>query len=241
MSRILALSTLAVLVVSPLSFSTSALAADAVIEEDPAPPEPTVELSPENRWYVGARIGAAFADDTSFNTLGTVVTNSYDTGYVFSGAIGYEFGTDSPISARLEGELGYTAFDIDAHSVAGVGNFSGGNAFGETTALYGLVNGFLDYNLGVITPFVGAGVGYANVDFSGHGTTPTGIVMNNDSSGLAWQVSAGAAYALTENTKLDFGYRYQEFQNVDLTAVDGTTSSTNLSNHELYLGIRRAF
>ena len=112
MSRILALSTLAVLAVGSLSLSTSAVAADAVIEEDPAPPEPAVELSPENRWYVGARIGAAFADDTSFNTLGTVVTNSYDTGYVFSGAIGYEFGTGSPISARLEGELGYTAFDI---------------------------------------------------------------------------------------------------------------------------------
>ena len=222
--------------------STSAHAADAVLEPDPAPPEPTpITEIQESGWYIAGRIGAAFADDTEFSTLGTQVENAYDVGYAFSGAVGYEFKTDSPLSFRAEGEVGYSKDEIDTHNVVGTGVFNGGDAFGETTTFYGLVNGYIDYELGPITPFVSAGVGYGQLDFSGHGVTPTGVVLNDQGSGVAWQVGAGAAYSVTDTVKLDLGYRYFGIENAGVTATDATGSDVDYRAHQITLGIRKAF
>ena len=224
-----------------LSTFSAAWAADAVVEEDPAPPEPVVEVADTSGWYIAGRIGAAFADDSKFNTLGTQVTNSYDVGYNLSAAVGYEFKNGAPLSYRTEAEVGYMMFDIDKHNVAGVGVSSGANAFGETNSFYGLANGYIDYELGTITPFIGAGIGYASLDFSNHGTTGTGTVLNDSGAGLAWQVGAGAAYSLSDTLKIDLGYRYMGIENVSLTATDATSTDVDFRNHQVTLGIRKAF
>lgn len=225
-----------------LALPTLANAADAVIEPDPAPPEPIVQEEVLNSgWYIAGRIGAAFSDDTEFGVAGTTVTNEYDTGYNLSAAVGYDFNNGAPLSFRAEAELGYLSQDIDQHNVAGVANFSGSDAFGTTSSIYGLANAYVDYNLGGITPFVTAGLGYASLDFDGHGVTPLGVVMDSDSGGLAWQVGAGAAFNVTETLKLDLSYRYFGIEDVGLTAVDGTSSDVDLRNHQVTLGIRKMF
>ena len=221
--------------------ASPATAADILTETDPTPPEPVEALTPAGGWYVGARIGAAFADDSRFGVLGTTVSNQYNTGYNLSAALGYTFDAAGLMSFRAEGELGYKSLEIDSHNVTGLGVFSGGNATGDTSSFYGLANGYVDFNTGALTPFVGAGIGYASLDFDGHGVTSTGTVMNSSGDGLAWQVGAGLAYDLTESLKVDLSYRYMNIEDVDLTATDGTTSSVDFSDHLVSLGIRQAF
>ncbi|MEE9313298.1 MAG: outer membrane beta-barrel protein [Rhizobiaceae bacterium] len=232
----------ALFIAGTLVISTSSLAADAVLQEDPTPPEPPVEESIEQSgWYIAARIGAAFADDTSFTATGAPINGSYDLGYSVSGAIGYDFKGNAPLSFRTELELGYLALEIDQQNVVGTGTFSGANASGSSTALIGLVNAYVDYELGSITPFATAGVGYASLNFDNHRTTPTGVVMNDSDQGLAWQFGLGAAYAVTDTVKLDVGYRYMGIEDINLTATDATQSSVDLRTHQIRLGIRKAF
>ncbi len=220
---------------------TYAFAADAVLEEDPAPPEPVVEAAPAGGWYIGARIGGAFEGESDFGIAGATVSNEYDPGLDFSGAVGYEFKNDSPVSYRLEGELGYNSFDIDTHTVSGVGTFSGANAFGEASSIYGLANAYIDYDLGLLSPYVSAGIGYAQLDLDGQGTNPGGVVLSDDDGGLAYQAGAGASYALSDTLKLDLGYRYQAIDGVSLTALDGTNSDVDLTTHKVTLGFRKSF
>lgn len=225
-----------------LMLNSTAHGADAVVEDNTDPVPPAYEVKAvEQSFYAAARIGAAFEGESQFGVLGTQVDNNYDTGYNLSVALGYGFNPNGLIGVRVEGELGYTSFDIDSHNVRGIGSFSGGDATGDADTLYGMANGYLDYNLGSITPFVSAGLGYARLDLSNQGVTPTGVVMNDSGSGLAWQVGAGAAFAVTNSVTVDLGYRYFNVQDVGLTAVDGTSTDVDLESHQINLGIRKAF
>jgi opacity protein-like surface antigen len=88
-----------------------------------------------------------------------------------------------------------------------------------------LANGYVD--LGEwrgITPFVGAGLGFAQNRFSGianpgfaylgPGSTgsPTGGYMGNGvSNNFAWALMAGLDFSVTRNLKLELGYRYLNY------------------------------
>ncbi|MEM9733245.1 MAG: outer membrane beta-barrel protein [Pseudomonadota bacterium] len=220
----------------------NALAADAIdtIEPNPTPPAYQADAIVRS-YYAAARIGAAFEAESSFRVLGTSVSNAYDPGYNLSAALGYSFNPTGLLGFRAEAELGYTSLDIDSHTVTGLGKFSGGDATGDASAVYGLANGYVDYSLGTITPFISAGVGYGQVDLSQQGVTPTGVVMNDSGGGLAWQVGAGAAFAVTDSVTVDLGYRFFKVQDVGLSAVDGTRSDVDLESHQINLGIRKAF
>ena len=219
-----------------------ARAADAVIEADPTPPETIVETQvTDQKWYIAARIGAAFAEDTQFNTLGTTVETEFDPGYNLALAVGRVFKTQSPVSFRAEAELGYIVLEAEQHQVAGVGAFSGSAATGEATALVGLANAYIDYELGTFTPFVSAGIGYANLELDNFGTTPTGQVLDTNEEGVAWQIGVGTAYAVSNSLNIDLSYRYSGIENVGVTANDGTSSDLDFRNHQISIGIRKAF
>jgi OOP family OmpA-OmpF porin len=217
-----------------LLLATAGFAAAADMVEAP------METTPSGI-YIAGRIGTAFAQDTRFGVLGTTVTNNYDSvGFNGSLAVGntYEFGG---FQARAELEGGYMTNGIDSHLVAGVGNFTGAAAFGRTNVLYGLVNGYVDFGSGPFKPYIGAGIGAANVDFDNHGVNAVGTAMNDSAAGLAWQVGAGASYALTQQTTLELGYRYFNVENVSLTAVDNTRTDVDVRAHQINFGVRYAF
>lgn len=110
---------------------------------------------------------------------------------------------------------------------------------GNLTALVGLLNGYWDIaNYRGFTPYVGAGLGFANLrtsDFTGIALATfteagTGDVTLQHSSitskahsqtNFAWALMAGTSYDLSPNAKLDLGYRY-------LNMGSGTTVSTSL-------------
>jgi opacity protein-like surface antigen len=115
------------------------------------------------------------------------------------------------------------------------------------SSFIGLLNGYV--NVGSwygMSPFVGAGVGFADNSVSGFtdqgfGTTtfeplgPTGGYFSNASkTRLAWALMAGIDFNITPNLKLEFGYRYLNYGSITTGwsnclagASGGTFSSVN--------------
>lgn len=207
-------------------------------------------------YYFAIRGGATFAEDTDFDFdpltggLGLEnVENQYeDMGFFVSGAIGMSLASMTGVSGlRGELEAGYLQNDIDAHVL----NFadetsakiSGSDAFGETSAIFGLVNLYYDFNqFGGFKPFIGAGLGIAQVEFDRHGVTLDGlgdvVALDDEDTGFAYQLSAGANIAVSDSVDIEIGYRYLGITEVELEAVDGTASDVDVDNHIVYGGLR---
>lgn len=228
-----------------------AQAADIPTYSTPAP-EPYVEQRVETSFsrfgpYVGLRGGAAIADDTDYTLAAPfptpgVLNNEYEdwnlTGSAFAG---YEMEFFPGFGGRIEAELGYASLNIEDHLVGGVSQ-TGAN--GDTTVFSGMVNAYVDANLGAFRPFAGVGLGMAQVNFNDHSTTAGGIVMDDDDTNFAWQVSGGVGYDLTDHITLEGLVRYQSIMDVGLTstAAGGTiSSSTDLNTTSAMLGLRYRF
>jgi opacity protein-like surface antigen len=108
----------------------------------------------------------------------------------------------------------------------------------EVLTLFG--NAFLDIPLGwAFTPYVGAGVGLAWVDYR------TTIVepfqqLDDDRTNFAWNVGAGAAFTLTENILLDVNYRFVDAGTGRVNTAQGRSES-DIYLHEFLAGIRLVF
>ena len=118
---------------------------------------------------------------------------------------------------------------------------------------------------GKYRPYVGAGIGYSYVSWSGldssaycvDGTvdacaTP-GVVSSTQYGGIdGWRFTyalmAGFAYDLTQNFKLDVGYKYRQIDGGDMFAWDAASAglgatgtqgtSGDIKSHEFKVGLR---
>ena len=120
----------------------------------------------------------------------------------------------------------------------------------------GLVNGYVDVGTWHgITPFLGAGVGAANVEISNF----TDISPANDSVAFgddhddwsfAWAVYAGLGFEVTEAFTVELAYRYLDMgdgESGDLVTFDGVNNVDNpmrfngITSHDVKLGVRYTF
>lgn len=214
------------------------------------------QMAGGGEFYIAARIIGAFTNDTDFNLtiVPTNIINNYnEPGLGGALAFGYDFDTGGGVGVRGELEGGILSNSIDSHTVVALGaTFDGANAFGDTRVLYGMANVAIDLDLGNgFKPYVGAGLGWAQVNFDNHGIVLAGPVgplgpgnvtaMDDSDSGLMWQIGAGVGYDVSENLTLELGYRYMQVNNIELTAVDGTVSSVPIHQHQGMLGFRYSF
>jgi opacity protein-like surface antigen len=110
-----------------------------------------------------------------------------------------------------------------------------------------------------LTPYVGVGVGGArhnisslsDVGFISDGTTGFGIADNDKVTWTtAWAVHAGLAYNVSNNLKLEFGYRYLNMGSPDTAVVNCNSAGcagngprafytlTDMTSHDLHIGMR---
>lgn len=144
-----------------------------------------------------------------------------------------------------------------------------GRDSGQTSIWDGLVNVYADLGtVAGFTPYVGAGlglaytktraavgdkrcldqsntVGGATTSFICHGSNGTGATYSGFATGqqkfsLAWALNAGVSYDLTQNSKLDLGYRYLSMPGTPtLTNTgSGTLFGTGMDSHEIRVGLR---
>lgn len=222
--------------------------------------------------YADNRIGEFGQEDVIFNGGGFVSQDVEGAPYI-GGGIGVRLARW--LRFDLTGEYRFSA-DISAvdHLELNLSNPDGlmtasTSYSGEHTAFVGLANVYIDLpKLHSITPYVGAGVGFARNKFSGFHTTSygsfedfatgdvrsettTGYAGAKTSTSFAWALMAGVGVDLDESTKLDIGYRYVHLGSDLAASTDiincacGTTGSpltgSDLDSHEVRIGLRFEF
>lgn len=191
---------------------------------------------------------------TLFFTSKQSVDTSFKTGYVLGGNIGVDWGT-----FRTEFELGYrhnksssSARLKTSYSVNG-GSF-GGSAYSTTSrndivaaglnlsAWSLMANAWYDFHDILphgITPYVGGGLGFAQVKLSGNLDS---IKLNEkDATTFAWQLGAGVSYPVTQSMKLFVDYRYFAADSVHLKlspGFHGGDVTGDFDGHNVLLGVR---
>jgi len=142
-------------------------------------------------WYGRADVGYSVGDhieafDTEFDL---------EDDWMADAALGYAFQN----GFRTDAELAYRTNEVDLF-----------DEDVEATSLMG--NVFYDFNRdGRFQPYVGAGVGYGQVEFA-----------DLDDSNWAWQAMVGVGVALSERATLDISYRHFVIPELELD-LDGPT------------------
>lgn len=142
---------------------------------------------------------------------------------------------------RAEVEYSYTTNDVDGHdnvTAAGIpldgidagvlisGNVGDlgitvgelvANGQGEVETSTFFLNGYYDFKTSTNwTPFVGAGIGYANVDVD---YSPSGVqIIDDDDDVFAWQIMGGVTYSFNERFEVAGSIRYRETDEAELGA-----------------------
>jgi opacity protein-like surface antigen len=197
----------------------------------------------------------------SFTTAGNHSFGSRDQGesYVVGGGVGYRFmpqlRADFTLGSR--GDYGsrrtvaFATVQSDLESLVGL-----------ATAYYDIVT------IGGFTPYIGAGVGFAD-NHASHAriTIPFGTsssLAGHTNTDFAWQATSGVSYSITPSLALDIGYRYVDMGTVQTgslsamtvpvggfitgtgaggssTAVGVGVAKTDLQAHEVSIGLRFTF
>jgi len=244
--------TLAIAAATALLGITAATAADL-----PAMPPIVEEFS---GWYLRGDIGMSNQDVKSlfnvlYNAPNTTVTNTdlgFDSAPIFGVGVGYQFNhwLRADITGEYRGKANFHGLDIVSS-----GGFSSNEYHASKSEWVGLVNLYAD--LGTwwqITPFVGAGVGFARntiSSFTDICTTCAGgsVAYGGTASkwNFAWAIHAGLAYQVTPSFTVELAYRYLSLgdaQSGDEVTFNGINAVNNpmifndLTSHDVKLGVR---
>ena len=173
--------------------------------------------------YISGNLGFAMASDsdlTDSTVPGVTVKTEFDTGLAFAAALGYDFNR-----FRVEGEISYQTNDVD--KIGALGVFF--DATGDATALSFLINGYFDFvNSSAFTPYISAGLGYAQVEFNDLNISGSGFPgSSDDDSVFAYQIGIGVGYAVTEKVTIDVKYRYFGTEDSEYDTTEGEFASNN--------------
>lgn len=240
------------------------------VVEAPPPvyvPEPVPEFG---GWYIRGDLGYKFpgwkgADYITYGCAGCgfngpqAGTNSFQTGslrgaFSFGGGIGFQANK----YARFDFTGDYMLKSGFLGSTAGTACTPAGVCTSSDTsnmsALLLLANAYADLGTyGRVTPYVGAGIGGARISWDGlvNAATPGGVTTHAGASSwrFAWALMAGASVCVTNNIKLDAGYRYAniaggrmfEFGPAGSNTGAGPGFDRGFDVHEVRAGLRYQF
>lgn len=171
--------------------------------------------------YVGIHGMWTDLKDADFNVAPGTIDTEFDSGTGFGITLGRTF---EPMRAELE----FTARmnDVKSHSLNGSPTLPGSKGEAKSNAF--MVNGYYDFvNESSFTPYVGGGIGIANVKFDNFGVDPIPDVLNDDGTVFAYQVMAGADVKVSDAWKLFAEYRYFRTSEVDVVTSNVTGAVDN--------------
>lgn len=174
---------------------------------------------------------AAFAD-TNLGIDGDVV-------------IGYDFG-----AFRLEAEGGYKRAGYEGLTVLSSDILPGNLTVPSGTRVQnerdleiwsGMVNALVEFgNDDGFQVFGGGGVGFANMSLPVV-VDGVGTVIDDNKTDFAWQLLAGARFAVTDNVDLGVKYRYFVANNFDLQATNGSDLRADFDSHSVLASLTYNF
>jgi opacity protein-like surface antigen len=178
--------------------------------------------------YASLSGGLGLLNDSDISGLSgdgiTVNEASFDAGYVLEGAFGVAYDT---VPVRAEIALSYQGNDLDEIEATDGVVTASIPVDGEQATLAWMINGYYDFvSEASITPYIMAGLGFANVDLEIEGDSA-------DDTVVAGQLGAGVGFALSETATLDLKYKYFLTDDPDLDGVE-----VEASGHQFQLGVR---
>ncbi len=167
------------------------------------------DVDKDQGFYLGATGGVSFYHQVD------VDNKEVNTGFNVGGFAGYQFNQHW----RSDLTVDYTRNGLDTGS-------SGLKA--HINQLHVLVNGYFDYPINEITPFVGLGLGYSGISSTGTANILGDVVTKASKTygGIGWQLTAGANYSLNHNLDLGLAYRLMATNATN----DGKRINTILNN-----------
>lgn len=219
-----------------------ALAADMPDYPSVTLPPPSVERSIErveysSGWYLRGdlgyrfqKIGESSSSDTTQAPNPTSATQ--DNAFIFGFGAGLK---RDWLRLDLTGDYGWRSkYNAD---------YAGGTISGKVESFNVLANAYIDLGTWYgITPYVGAGIGAANLVFSGYqdpnatGTLPSTAVPAQQWN-MAWAVMAGLSYTVARNLLLDVGYRHIDMGDI-IGGQNGQLTVKKLTGDEIRVGFR---
>jgi opacity protein-like surface antigen len=202
---------------------------------------------------------------------------------LFDVGVGYQINNWLRTDATIEYRGGSHLQGVEQVGIPSLGYQNADFYRGDTSSIIGLLNGYVDLGTWYgVTPVVGAGVGFSNNRLSGltdaggftyPGTTiPGGVIggagsptggyfSDGTKTELAWALMAGLDFNVTQNLKLELGYRYLDYGKFESgashcfngTAAGGgfsvancggssyTLSTKDMASSDFRLGLRWAF
>ena len=162
--------------------------------------------------YFSGNLAAVFGHDSEWTDSfgsGSFGEVTFDAGYGVSLALGNDLN-----DYRSEIELVYAESDFD--EISGGTGLPTSSVDGDVASLAVMINLYKDFhNSSAVTPFIGAGIGGANVDIE-----IDALGWNNDDTVFAYQVALGISFNITDAAKIDLSYRYFDTTDPDLEVVD---------------------
>jgi opacity protein-like surface antigen len=211
-------------------------------------------------WYLRGDIGMSnqklknldyfrFATAPGFTWLDK---GGFDSAPLFGLGIGYQYNDwlRVDLTGEYRGKASFHALDrFDNGGVANTNDYTGT----KREWLF-LANAYLD--LGTwwcITPFIGAGVGFANITIDHFRDSNViagggGYADSGTSTNFAWAAHAGLAYKVNPNFTIELAYRYLSMGDGKTGTAfnfDGSTSGQvftfkDITSHDLKFGVRWA-
>lgn len=194
--------------------------------------------------YVAAKVSVTQVEDTERTIPGPGITiiNPFETGFGGSAAIGYAFNR-----VRVEGEFGYADNGVNRYIVP-AGPFAGTLPLSGGREVYRyMANGYLDLTKGSVRPFVGGGVGIAEVKTVTIGprapfpTEAPRTLIDGSDSNFAYQLMAGLDARVSPRLAVVAQYRWFDAGTVRGTDSQGVAFATGHQGHNFDVGVRLRF
>jgi opacity protein-like surface antigen len=174
--------------------------------------------------YVSGNVGAVWVNDADIDDGYDTGEIEFDTGFGMNAALGSSYGN----GLRAEVEFAYQKSDMDKVSVDGY--YGSASIDGDITAIALMVNAFYDFMPNEkFTPFIGAGIGYANLEGDDG-------YDSEDDNVFAYQAAAGVAFTLNQQLKFDLQYRFFATEDPSFGNLDA-----EYSTHNMMAGLRYSF
>jgi opacity protein-like surface antigen len=178
---------------------------------------------------------------------------SVDRSFIGSIGVGYQFNDMFRADATVEWLQSY---DLKGASTCATWTYNCATATDATAeatrvgAMLFMLNGYVDLaSWNGLTPYVGAGIGVANVETGSHESTTAGstaadrVFGGKDLWSLAGNVMAGASYNFGNGLMLDIGYRFLWIDNGSSSSEtsgneSGWVTVHDLTAHQIRAGLR---
>lgn len=203
---------------------------------------PEVEVSPTvtSGWYLRGDVGYSFNSFRQGAFSCADCTTAFDQRFLgdlkgaasFAGGVGYQF-TDflrADVTADYQTRASFSSSLVD----------------GKQSSLSLLANAYVDLgNLGGVTPYIGAGLGAAHVNWHNIADQSGSGQFGSESDWrFTYAAMAGISVDLTQNLKLDAGYRFQHINGGSMyrdvnSSASGSDKGMNI--HNIRLGLRYMF